>query len=226
MNTKNVYIGRHGQSRANASGVREGSDSPLTERGILQAEFSALRLRGKGIKRIIASDYARAIATAEVHSMHLGLPLSHTTPLFAERRNPSVMLGKHVGDPEVERMWDEIARHYDVPDWRHSDEENFADLVDRAKAALTFLEGIPEDTIYVASHGMFMKVILAHVQLGEHLNGRIFWDRYVPIKNVDNTGLMHLQFTPNYRRTGMYWKLVSWNDRAHLEAFAPHQTNE
>ncbi len=226
MKTKNVYFGRHGESRANATGVREGGDSPLTERGLLQAKFSALRLKGKGIQRIISSDYARAVSTALVHSSHLGLPLTDTSPLFAERRNPSVMLGKHVGDPEVERMWHEIALNYGTHDWRHSDEENFADLVERAKQALAFLEFIPEDTVYVASHGMFMKVILAHVQLGEHTNGRIFWDRYVPIKNVDNTGLMHLQFTPNYHQTGMYWKLVSWNDRAHLEAMTPHQTNE
>lgn len=220
MKTKNVYFGRHGESRANASGIREGSDSPLTELGKLQAEFSAIRMKKKGVERILASDYTRAIETAQVHSFHLGLPITDMSPLFAERRNPSVMLGKHAQDPETERMWTEIAAHYGEPGWRHSDEENFEDLVSRAKESLAFLESLPEENIYVASHGMFMKVILAYVQLGEHLTGRIFWDCFVPMKNVRNTGLMHLQYTKNYWGTGMYWKLVSWNDHAHLETMA------
>lgn len=220
MSTKNVYFGRHGESRANASGVREGPGSPLTERGRLQAEFSAIRMKNKGITRVLASNYARAVETAEIHAYHLGLTVTDTSPLFAERRNPSVMLGKHAKDPEVERMWTEIAAHYGEPGWRYSDEENFEDLASRAKDALCFLESLPEDMIYVASHGMFMKVILAYVQLGGHLNGRVFWDRFVPMKNVHNTGLMHLQYTDNYFGTGMYWKIVSWNDHAHLEGMA------
>jgi broad specificity phosphatase PhoE len=217
MKTKDVYFGRHGESRAKATRIHEGGDSPLTERGVLQAEFSAIRLRKKGIERIITSNYARAIATAEVHGYHLGLPVANTSHLFAERRNPSVMLGKHADVDEIERIQDEIAAHYGVPGWHHSDEENFEELLARAKDALAFLESVPEDTIYVASHGMFMKVIFAYVQLGGLLTGRIFWDRYVPMKNVHNTGLMHLQHTMNYFGTGMYWKLVSWNDHAHLE---------
>jgi len=63
---------------------------------------------------------------------------------------------------------------------------------------------------------MFMKVILAHILLGDHLTGRIFWDQFVPIKNIHNTGIMHLEYTDNFHKTAKYWKLVSWNDHAHL----------
>ena len=114
-------------------------------------------------------------------------------------------------------MWEEIATNYGVPGWRHSDEENFEDLLERAKKALSFLETLPEERILVTSHGLFMKAILAHVLLGDHLNGRIFWDQFIPIKNVENTGILHLEYTDNYHGTCKYWKLHSWNDRAHLE---------
>ena len=132
------------------------------------------------------------------------------------RINPSVMRDRHESDPEMRRIWDEIEANYHIPEWHHSDEENFEDLRDRTKRALAFLERLPEDRILVVTHGLFKKIIFAHVLLGDTLNGRIFWNSFVPAKTVANTGIMHLEYTENFRKTGMYWKLVSWNDHAHL----------
>ena len=126
------------------------------------------------------------------------------------------MLNRDSKDPEIEKVWDEIARNYDAKNWRHSDEENFEDLCTRAIAALSFLEALPEQHILVVTHGMFMKVLFAHVLLGEHINGRIFWDKFVPMKTIANTGIMHLEYVENYHKTAMYWKVISWNDHAHL----------
>lgn len=217
MNTKHVYIVRHGESDANATGIRQGADAILTERGKMQAELVGKRLRGNRIERIIASPYTRARETAAIIARELEMEISEHSPLFIERVNPSIMLGTHLKDPVMERIWDEIASNYDVSGWRHSDEENFEDLRSRAVNALSFLESLPEERILVTSHGLFMKVILAHVLLGSHLNGRIFWDQFIPTKNVENTGILSLQYTDNYFGTKKYWKLISWNDHAHLE---------
>ncbi len=217
MSSKHVYFVRHGESVANATGIRQGPATPLTERGRKQAMLVAKRIAHLSPERIVGSNFMRAKETAEIIRVHGGHKYVEYSSLFVERRNPSIMLGKAMDDPEVERMWEKIAKHYGVLGWRHSDEENFEDLITRAKDALTHLEGLPETRIVVASHGLFMKVILAHLLLGENLNGRIFWDQFVPIKNVANTGIMHLEYTDNWQKTGKYWKLISWNDHAHLE---------
>lgn len=213
---KHLYFVRHGESRANATGIREGSGSPLTEKGKAQAEVVARRMKSLAIERIVASDYMRAQETATISAKHLGFASFDTSPLFGERKNPSVMLGKHTTDKEMERMWDTIAANYGTIGWRHSDEENFEDLVLRAKSGLLYLESLPEERIMVACHGLYMKVVVAYIQLGSHLNGRIFWDGFVPMATVKNTAIMYAQFTENYFQKKMYWKLVTWNDHAHL----------
>jgi len=217
MSSKHVYFVRHGESVANATGIRQGAETPLTELGRRQALCVGKRLSGMRIKRIVKSPFVRARETSELIEQELpGVPVTESA-LFVERRNPSVMVGTMAGDPEMEHAWRLIAENYHVSGWHHSDEENFDDLVGRAKEVLTLLEGLLEKNILVVSHGMFMKVLFARVLLGDNLNGRIFWDQFVPAKNVANTGMMHLEYTENFHKTGKYWKLVSWNDHAHLK---------
>ena len=213
---KNVYFVRHGESVANATGIRLGESAQLTALGEKQALLAAARLKNLPLERIIASPFVRAHHTASIIAEHLERKIDTVSLLFIERRNPSSMLNRDSKDPEIEKVWDEIARNYDAKNWRHSDEENFEDLCTRAIAALSFLEALPEQHILVVTHGMFMKVLFAHVLLGKHMNGRIFWDKFVPIKTIANTGIVHLEHTENYHKTAMYWKVVSWNDHAHL----------
>jgi broad specificity phosphatase PhoE len=219
---KHVYFIRHGESVANVTQIRMGPDAPLTDRGRTQAKALRKRLALLPIERIVASDFVRAHDTAEIATAHLTehLPIERS-PLFGERRNPSFMLGQHLENPDHLRVWEIIGANYGNSGWRHSDEENFEDLIARATAALAYLVALPEVHIAVFSHGMFMKVILAHVLIGAHLNGRIFWDQFIPAKNVENTGIMHLEFTQNFHKTAMYWKLISWNDHAHLANVHP-----
>lgn len=216
MKTKHFYFVRHGESRANATGIREDHTSPLTERGRVQASEVAKRMKEIGIEKIIASGHLRAQETARITAAHLGIPMIDTSRLFGERRNPSLMIGKRDDDASVACVWREIEKHYGMPGWRHSDEENYEDLRMRAILGLEYLTTIPEERVMIASHGLFMKVVLAYVILGDLVNGRIFWDQFVPLKNVANTGIMHLEYTDNYRKTAKFWKLVSWNDYAHL----------
>lgn len=208
---------RHGESRANATGIREGMDSPLTAQGILQCERVAKRLQTHKIERLISSDHCRALHLAKIISRENNIHLSDVSGLFGERRNPSIFLGSHVDDESFQKVWQHIRSHRKDPCWRHSDEENFEDFLDRAKRALEFLRTLPEERIVVATHGMFMKMIFAYVTLGEYLTSEVFWDKFIPIKNVRNTGIMELQYTSVFGGTDMFWKLISWNDHAHLD---------
>jgi len=64
-----ILLVRHGETPANAARVVQLPDAPLSPRGVAQAERLAERLARLGVAVIVASDYARALGTAErVHA--------------------------------------------------------------------------------------------------------------------------------------------------------------
>jgi len=60
-----LFLIRHGETEGNALRIVQHPHVPLSPRGLVQAERLARRLAAEGIARIVASDYARAVATAE-----------------------------------------------------------------------------------------------------------------------------------------------------------------
>lgn len=67
---------RHGETEANTQGRYLGqTDSPLTRRGLRQAEAAARRIAGlAGISRVYSSDLARCVETAAAISRSAGQP--------------------------------------------------------------------------------------------------------------------------------------------------------
>lgn len=79
-----IILTRHGQTLWNIEGRVQGSlDSPLTEKGILQARSLALRLKDEGINHIYTSDSLRAINTAEEIRKGIGLKKYYRIQLCA-----------------------------------------------------------------------------------------------------------------------------------------------
>src|SRR5262245_44621786 len=79
-----IFLIRHGETPGNAARIVQTPDVPLSARGIAQAERLARRLEGEGIARILSSDLARAVMTAE----HLRLATRarvELDPLLQER---------------------------------------------------------------------------------------------------------------------------------------------
>jgi 2,3-bisphosphoglycerate-dependent phosphoglycerate mutase len=87
------YIVRHGQSQANLERVVQGPavDTPLTEKGIRQAEELAEAMKDKHFDAIYSSDTVRASQTAGIIAKRLGLQV-HTSHQIRERS-----FGKYVG---------------------------------------------------------------------------------------------------------------------------------
>lgn len=71
---------RHGQSEHHINGLTGGwTDTPLTGRGRQQVKRLAVRLRevvAGAPARLVASDFVRAVQTAEIIGRELGLPLA------------------------------------------------------------------------------------------------------------------------------------------------------
>ena len=69
-----IYFLRHGESKANIEGLFAGQkeDSPLSDKGVEQAEVAAQGLRSMHFNRIIASKLNRTRQTAEIVAKVIG----------------------------------------------------------------------------------------------------------------------------------------------------------
>ena len=167
---KTVYLVRHGESEANISPLRLTEDSGLTERGRIQAETVADRVSRLSVDVIISSTMPRAKETAEIIKKRIIKPIDYSD-LFVERRFPSSLRGKPKSNSEALRYDKELFDCMHDPNWRFEDAETFAELNERTHRALAYLEQRPEGHILVATHGMFMRILLGRVFFGDTFTG-------------------------------------------------------
>lgn len=213
---KKIYFVRHGITEANIGNREQGPVGPLTELGRKQAEFVAKRLSTLPIDTIVASPQERAKETAEIIASHIKKDITFTETLV-ERKASTEFIGVHQEDPEYVRvkMLSHEKRMVD-PAWRHSDEDNFFDLKNRAVAALKFLEATPGEHIVAVTHAGILRMIVGVVIFGEELT-YLEWTKLYFGLTANNTGITIVKLLDVERpHIPGFWKLVSWNDHAHL----------
>lgn len=99
-----IFLIRHGETAANAARIVQTPDTPLSERGIAQAERLAERLADAGITRILTSDLPRAHMTADRLQAGTGAAMDFASVLqerdFGDLRGHSYAeLGIDIMDP-------------------------------------------------------------------------------------------------------------------------------
>ncbi|HWH07485.1 MAG TPA: histidine phosphatase family protein [Candidatus Paceibacterota bacterium] len=209
---KTVYFVRHGESEGNAGPLRQSPDTPLTELGKEQARIVAARAAKLSFETVLSSTYARARETADYIVDKTGKPIEYTD-LFVERRRSSVVIGQAKNDPAVLAAEAAILSNFATPGYRHSDEENFDDLKERAAKALAYLTERGEESLLVVTHGFFLRILLAYAFFGEGLTGREC-ELFIQKLRQKNTGLTVLTYDREELPRG--WSLTTWNDHAHL----------
>lgn len=205
---KHVYFVRHGQSDSNADGIYRGAQSMLTEEGKTQAEAVAERVVRLDVDALIASHFPRARDTAAAIERKTGLT-AEVSELFGEWREASAIHGRHKEDPEVVAMLRAISST-DDHDFRHSDEENFAELHERSKAALALLEQREASRICVVTHGAFLRVLFGTIVFGDAFT-RAQFQNLISHLVTSNTGVGYVRLSSDRG-----WQSVSWNDSTHL----------
>jgi len=148
-----LFLIRHGETEGNALRIVQRPDIPLSPRGVTQAERLARRLARDGVARIVSSDFARAVTTAE-HLRHAtGAPLSFE-PLLQERN-----FGDLRGTPYAELGFDMFAPDYAPPNgetWLV-----FHARVDRAWARVQELAAASRGDLAVVTHGLVCRSLAA-----------------------------------------------------------------
>jgi len=211
MRTRRFYIVRHGETILNAKHIKQGKDGGLSESGKKQAVKVGTMLAPLHIKKIIASPYERARETVYIINERLRIPTLFS-PLLAERRNPSEVIGKDRDDREVVRIIDQIDLAYHADEYRFSDEENFIDLKKRAKKCLVFLARHGASRTCVVTHHAFLKMLLSFMLYRKRLHSA----HYVKLSffnTSDNGGMSVCEYHPwrRFSRT-RGWSVISFNE--------------
>ncbi len=190
---------RHGETALNRDRVMQPADTPLSEQGVAQARHLAGRLRGAGIRRILASDMARARMTAEPIAEAAGVDIEFD-PLFHER-NFGVLRGQRFIDLETQGI-EPFAEGYVPPEGESW--EVFEMRVSRAWAVIQEAVADAGD-LAVVTHGLVCATLLRnHLDASDHETqiGRLY-----PFRNASLTCIE--PFPP--------WRVELLNSTVHLD---------
>ena len=153
-----IYLLRHAETDGNATHVVQLPGVPLSERGRQQAARLAARLAGAGITRIVSSDLARAIETAEALRARTGAPVE-IDPGLAERNYGDVR-----GTPYSRLKEDIFGPDYEPPGgetWA-----TFKARVDEAWERVLRIAAETEGHVAVVTHGLVCAAVF-----DRHLDG-------------------------------------------------------
>jgi broad specificity phosphatase PhoE len=208
---KIIYFVRHGESEGNIGTIRQSSDTPLSPHGRQQAEIIAQRASHLTFDVIISSTLKRAEETAQAISKKTNKDIEYSD-LFVERVHPVDLYGISKTDPRSVEAGETIRKNFAVPGFRYADEENAKDLMDRAQEALKFLTNRPEEHILVATHGFFLRIVMARAVFGDTLTEKET-DDFVRTFQTENTGITVFSYDETKPKP---WRVLTWNDYAHL----------
>lgn len=168
------YIVRHGETEWNLKQLLQGQeDSPLTQKGIQQAEELRKELSSINFDYVFSSDLLRAKRTAQIITLEKKLAIK-TSQLLRERS-----FGKYEGKAwgsyktELGNLFNDYNKLSDKEkmNFKNPEIENDNQLISRF---VTFLREIalsyPNKTILVVSHGGMMRALLIHLGFATYSN--------------------------------------------------------
>lgn len=222
MRPRRFYLVRHGETFMNAAHIRQGADGALSEKGVMQAHTVGKALAEIRIGRIVSSTYERARQTAGIIASYVQAPIVYS-PLFAERRNPSSIIGRSAFEPDVVKIVDQMDMAYHDDNFRIADEENFIDLVVRARKCLRYLAFPGPRAVVVVTHHHFLKILLAYMLFRNQLHANDFV-RLSFYNNSDNAGVTVVEYNPwRFFSPTRGWSVLGFNEHAQVEETTPPQ---
>jgi probable phosphoglycerate mutase len=190
-----IYLIRHGETAHNAARILQPAATPLSERGLAQAERVAARLVPAGLVRVLASDLRRAEQTAEAIAAASGAPLARD-PDLAERN-----FGALRGRAYAELGFDPFAPDYAPPEGESW--EAFHARVDRVWARVDAAARAAGGPIAVVTHGLVCRSVVSRlVALAPGLSP--------DARGWRNTSVTVLEAAPA-------WRVTLLDDASHLD---------
>lgn len=154
-----IYIVRHGQTQWNTESRMQGAlDSPLTQEGIRAAHALKEKIKDLDLDAIYTSPQGRALTTAQILRGDRDLALVQDPDL----RELSVKIWEgRVFDQVKKTHPQDLHRYLKEPQNYHPPgEENYYDLMDRARGFLNRLKAQDHKNVLVVSHGVTINALL------------------------------------------------------------------
>lgn len=204
-----VYFVRHGETHLNRKHIHQSPNTPLSETGREQASSTAEILRTVNPDILISSEYTRALETARIIGLRVGLtPV--TNGLFYEVERPSKLF--HKSTVSLETLWYELRSvlKRNDPSWRYYDAENFTDISNRAKRALTYIESLREkhQSVIIVSHTVFINVMVSYMCNDRLLAVRDLARVFLEMERMQNGGIIHVEYRGPTRTNTCSWSVV------------------
>ena len=208
-----VYFVRHGETDLNRRHIHQSPNTPLSSRGREQIATVAESLRGVNADLLVSSEYTRALESARIIGQYTGLvPVANG--LFYEIVRPSSFY--HCSIFSLETFWFVLTLliHRNDPKWRYKDAENAADIAERAKRALSFLESQRGKyrSIIVVSHTAFTQVMISYMCRNTMLSVFDLLKLFFRSGRMQNGGIAHLVYEGDGSRNTCNWRTVENND--------------
>ena len=206
-----VLLVRHAQGE-NTDEFWQTPKTPLSEKGINQAEALAGLSRFKIVDEIISSDWKRAQQTAEI----VGKAINKQVNVFKEiheKEQSSKIYGLSRTDPLAEKYINDLEENTDNWDYKwDSEEESLSELTTRViKFKKRLIETYSQKIVLVTSHDMFLRIFISICSMGDDFSSDQFKSVFKSL-NIDNTGISFLV----YREEQKIWKLWYLNECTHL----------
>lgn len=198
-----LYLIRHGQTVDHENGLKQNSESLLSEEGRKQAKRVASLLAEKEIDLVLASKMARARETAEVLAKELDKPLEFVDGI-QEKRYSKELEGISRESELYKQYLEEVRNNWENMDWRFWEtDETLREVGVRATAFKDLLLANYKDkNVAVVSHGIFLRCFIPVCLLPE-LNDEDFMNLFDWI-SFKHTGMCVLDYEEELGR----WRTV------------------
>ncbi len=157
-----IYLTRHGETEWNLAHRLQGQlDSPLTDKGKLQAEWLKNRLEDVEFSAIYSSCSDRAMDTAKIVKGQRQMPIECREELM------EIMLGQWEGK-KVQVIEKEDATNFfnfwNKPElFQPLEGEDFNDVIERSYKILEEIKRSHDGNVLVVTHGIVLKSLLCAV---------------------------------------------------------------
>lgn len=204
-----VYFVRHGETYLNRKHIHQSPNTPLSPKGRDDARTSGEFLRGVNPDLIVSSEYTRALETARVIGLHVGLtPL--VNGLFYEIERPSKFFG--TSHFSLETLWYAFLSvlHRKNASWHYNDAENFVDVSNRAQRALAYIESLrgTHSTVVVVSHTIFINIMVSYMCQSKLLGLFALFRTFIHLERMKNGAVIHVEYQGKSTKNTCAWRLV------------------
>lgn len=212
MALKHIYLVRHGETADNRRFVHQSIGVPLTERGLRQAQATALVLAERHTTTLLASDAVRAQETAATIAVATGLTVQTEKTLREFHRGILIEGENHMSLKSLKGSL-LIYLHAGDRDWRFGDGENVIEFRARVKAALALFADAPGDHIVAVTHRGLINAIRFCVAHGWDTSPQTFSLAAV-LAITKNGSITELTYDPTRKEP---WRIAHANTTRHLQ---------